>query len=129
MKERLVEGPRDHSGSHGGKHGGHIGVGVVVAAEAVLRPEVEDAVSAYGGGGPVVEVEEPNGAVDDGEAHREEGVDCAYGQAVEGELHGLIGGLGDLPGEIRDYGYGQRRRQDSAMVITTGKQTAPPGEP
>ena len=110
VEECLVEGPRDHPGGHGGKHDIDVGVCVIVAAEAVLRPEVEDAVSAYGGRRPVVQIEEPYGAVDDGESHREEGVDGPHCQTVEGELHRLIGRLGDLPGEIRDYGCRQRRR-------------------
>ena len=110
VKECLVQRPRDHSGGHGGKHSGHVGVGVVLAAEAVLRPEIEDAVCAYGGRCAVVEIEEPNGAVDDREAHREKRVHGPHGQTVEGELYGLVGRLSDLPGDIGDYRCGQHRR-------------------
>ena len=110
VEERLVQRPRDHSGGHGGKYGVHVGVRVVVTAEAVLRPQVEDAVGSDGCRRTVVQIEEPYGAVDDGKAHREERVDGAYGQTVEGELHGLVGRFGDLPGELRDYGHRQRRR-------------------
>ena len=75
-----VEGPCGHSGDHRGKHDVDVEVvDLVLAAQYLLRPQIEDAVGAHGGSRAVVHVEEPDGAVDEGEPHRQQGVHGAYG--------------------------------------------------
>ena len=67
-------------------------VDLVLAAQRLAGTEVEDAVRADRGGRSVVEIEEPDRAVDKCEADREEGVDRADGETVEGELQAPVSG-------------------------------------
>ena len=80
-------------------------VDLILPAQRLLRAQVEHSVGADGRRRAVVQVKEPHGAVDEGEAHRQQRVDGAHGRAVEGELQRLLGRLGDLPAEV-----GNRRR-------------------
>ena len=85
--EAHVEGPHGHPGDHCREHDVDVDVvDRVLPGQHLLRPQVEDPVGAHGGGSAVVHIEEPDGAVDEGEAHRQQSVDSAHGQAVEGEL-------------------------------------------
>ena len=90
----------------------------MAAAHSLGGPQVEDAVCAHRGSGAVVEIEEPYGAVDEGEAQGEKRVHRANRQAVERELHGLIGRLGYLPDHVGSGYCGQGRRKDPASAFT-----------
>ena len=109
--EGNVEGPRCHSGDHRGEHNVDVEVvDLVLAGQDLLRPQIKDAVGAHGGGRAVVHIEEPDSAVDEGEPHRQQSVYGTDGQAVEGELQGLVRGLTGLPGDVGEDRYGQYDR-------------------
>ena len=94
--------------------------------QELLGPHVENSVRAQGGGGAVVEVEEPDSAVDDGEPHRQQGVHGADRQAVKSELEGLFRGLAYFPRDVgRDDGD-QKGCQNPAPVSKSVKQTDRP---
>ena len=101
VAEARVERPRDNAGHDDGEDEVYVQlVDLVLAADHVVGAEVEDPVGAQGRGCAVVQVEEPDGAVDQGEAHGQERVDRADGEAVEGELQRLLRGLADLPADV-----------------------------
>ena len=86
MKETDIE----HS-SHPGGHRRQDDVQVklvdsVMRGKELLCPQVEDAVGAQGRGRPVIKVEEPYGAVDQGETHSHDGIHRPDRQTVEGKL-------------------------------------------
>ena len=125
--ERLVEDPGDHSRHYGGEQ--HVYVGVVhgvQAAKGVLGAQVEDAVCANGRGRTVVEIEEPDGAVHNGEPHCQQGVHRADREAVESELQRLARRLAYLPANIEDYRRNQRCRQQPAPVVAGPHTPAAP---
>ena len=125
-----VERPSNDAGNDCGKKDIDEGIIYVVStAEYVLRSQVEDAVGAQSSGRAVVQVKEPNRAVDQGEAHGEQCVHGAHGQAVERELQGLGRGLDNLPAEVCDDGGGQNRCQRSALVLAISQQCGERGFP
>ena len=115
----------DDPGSYSRSDGGEDNIDVeVVGLEPVsvpLRPQIEDAVSAQGGGGAVIEVKEPDCAVDQGEADGQKGVHRAHRQAVEGELERLLTGLVDLPSDIA----GDHNRQRHGQELGKARQGKP----
>ena len=66
----------------------------------VVGAQVEYPVGPEGCGRAVVQVEEPDGAIDQREPHCQQRVDRANGQAVERELQRLFRGLADLPADV-----------------------------
>ena len=125
-KEADVESPGDDSGNHHGKENVDVEiVGVVQAKGGRLGSQVENPVRANGGGASVKQIEEPDGAVDEGEPQRQQCIDGAHGQAVEGKLQGLVTGLADFPGDVTGSRQAQCGRQESAMVTQVGCQMTP----
>ena len=104
-----VEAPGGHAGDQDGKDDVDIdAVDIAGGVENGRRgAEVKNAVGANGGGGPIVKVKEPDGAVHDGKAQGQQGIDGANGQPVEGELQRLHGRLSDFPADIADDGHGK----------------------
>ena len=90
-----------------------------------MRPNVEDAVGAYSSGGAVVQVEEPDGAVHQREPYGKQSVNRSDGQPVEGELGGLLGGLGYLPDDIGHRHRCQCDGQEPTRTGTAYNQAAP----
>ena len=87
-EEDLVERPCNHAGNNGGKqHVDHGVLHLVQAANRLFRTQIEDPVRPDGGRGAIVEVKEPDGAVDEGKAHGQQRVYRAHGEAVERKLH------------------------------------------
>ena len=121
----LVKSPADHAGDDCSEHRVYIdAVDIEAAAEGRGSPQVEDTICSKGGGGSVVEIEEPDGAVHQGEAHGQQGVHCADGESVEGELHGLWRRLADLPRDVGDGGRGQDQGEH-----TSARNIHQPGQP
>ena len=116
-REKLVERPRHHAGNHCRKQCVDHGVlHLVQAPNCLLGAQVEDPVGPDGSRGAVVEVKEPDGAVNKGEAHGKQRVHRADGEAVKRKLHRLGGGLGDLPRKVRDDQCCQDNCQDVALA-------------
>ena len=87
-----MKGPRRYARGHCGEDNADVEVVDLVAPlQGLLRAQIEDAVSAQSGGRAVVQVKEPDRAVNDGEPHREQGVHGPDRQAVERKLQGLVG--------------------------------------
>ena len=97
----FVEGPGHDAGGHCGVEDVHeYVVDRVQPAEGLLRPQVENAVCAQRRRRSIVQIEEPDGAIDQSKPHRQQGVHRPHGQAVEGKLQGLVGRLADLPTDV-----------------------------
>ena len=123
-----VEHPGNHSCcDHGEAHVYRHLVDFVAPPEGFRRPQIEDAVRPDRRCRPVIEVEEPDGAVHQGEAHRQQRVDRSYRYPVEGKLKGLIGRLGDFPTDVGDRYKGQNDRQQTrgANVGQAGEAAFP----
>ena len=112
-----MQGPGDDASGQRGKDDIDVEVVDIVAPDAFVSTQVEDAVGAERGGCSVIQIKEPDGAVDEGETHRQQGIDGADSQAVEGKLQGLVGGLADLPADVRCDREGQDNRQQPPPVL------------
>ena len=121
--EGDVKGPGDHSSDDHGEDAIHIGtIHRMLAAQDLLTSEVENAVGSQGGSGSVVQIKEPDRAVNDGEPQRQQRIHGADGEAVESELQGLVRGLADFPADVgRDEGD-QYDREQLAPVGEVAKQ-------
>ncbi len=70
-----MKDPGDYSGNHRGKGDIDVrAVNLVLPAQGLARHQVENAIGAKGSGRAVVQIEEPDGAVDDGESKGKQGV-------------------------------------------------------
>ena len=99
--QACVKGPGNHASHDDSEDEVDVQlVDLVLAAHHIVGAEVEDPVGPQGCGRAVVQVEEPDGAVDQGEPQGQQCVDRAHGQAIEGELQRLLRGLADLPADI-----------------------------
>ena len=86
--------------------------------QCVLGHEIEHAVCSEGCGSAVVQVEEPNGAVNDGKSHGQESIDGSHRETVESELKGLVGRLGDLPKHVGRDQDNQRYGEEFKLIAT-----------
>ena len=101
-------------------------VDLIPPSECIVRAQVEYSVGAQRGRRSIIQVEEPDRAVNQRESHRYQRVHRAHGEPVERELHSLIGGLGYLPEDIERGQNGQRYSQNRALVITVSEQHLAP---
>ena len=119
LPEACLETPSGHAGHHEGEY--DVNVKIVdfelPDLEGVFGPEVENAVCADGSGSAVIEIEEPNRAVDEGEADGKQGIDGTHGCAVECELQGLVSRFADLPADVAYEDNGKNYGEDLAAGV------------
>ena len=129
--ESGMKHPSGDSCSHCGKHDVNVrAVYRVQSTKGFLRPQVENAVSAKGSCGAIVQIEKSDGTVsdgtvEDGKSHRQQRVHRAHRQPVERELQGLVGGLADFPPDVRRHQGSQHDRKGPPLAYKIAKQLNP----
>ena len=119
----FVECPGDDTGGHRGVEDVHeYVVHRIQPAEGLLRPQVEYAVCAQRSRRSIVQIEEPDGAIDQSKPHRQQGVHRPHRQAVEGKLQGLVGRLADLPTDVSRGGCCEYYCQEVIQARALGNQ-------
>ena len=115
--QHRMQRPAYDSGHDSGEYGVNVNaVNVGAAAQRSGSAKIKDAIGSQGRRRAVVEIEEPDRAVHEGEAHGEQRVHRADGDAVEGELQGLGRRLADFPGQIGNH----RCSQDNGQHTSAG---------